>query len=144
MPSRPGFQPYGGTRLRLTRRKMVASEAKDVGDVLVHTASADTLELGASNGLFVAVYMDAPRTSADADYASTPYKTVMLITPDTQWYAVREAGTLTAADVGADVDLNSADGLAVDTSTNDDFHIDMVLDSNTCVGRFNNGFPRTL
>lgn len=141
MPTRPGFQPFGGSRLRLTRRKMVASEAKSVGDVLTHTSGADTLELAAAGGTFVAVYMDADRDSSLTD---TPYKSVMLITPDSQWYFVREAGTLTAADVGADVDLNSADGLAVDTSTNDDFHIDGVIDANTGWGRFNNGFPRTL
>jgi hypothetical protein len=112
--------------------------------VLTHTSSADTLEVAASNGTFVAVYYDTPRASTDADYALTPYKTVMLITPDSQWYAPVEAGTCTAADVGADVDLNSADGLAIDTSTNDDFHVDMFIDSSTVVGRFNNGFPRTL
>lgn len=106
----------------------------------MHTSGAATLELGATNGLFVAVYMDADLAST----TDTPYKTVMLITPDTQWYAVREAGTLTEADVGTDVDLNSADGLNVDASTNDDFHVDIYIDSNTCVGRFNNGFPRTL
>ena len=139
--SLPGFMPYGGSRLRLTRRKMVASEAKSIGDVLTHTSGADTLEAAATNGTFVAVYIDADRSVGETD---TPFKSVMLITPDMQWSAVRETGTLTVADVGTDVDLNSADGLAVDASTNDDFHIDKYVDANTCVGRFNNGFPRTI
>lgn len=136
----PGFMPYGGSRLRLTRRRMVASEAKSLGDVLVHTSGADTLELGATNGLFVAVYMDADLAST----TDTPYKTVMLITPDSQWYAPVEAGTFASTCVGTDVDLNSADGIHATNSTNDDFHVDRFISTSVGVGRFNNGFPRTL
>lgn len=135
--------PYGGARLRLTRRPMVASEAKSIGDALINTSTAATLSLAATNFTEVtAVYMDADRASSVTDVA-TMYS-VMLVTPDVQWYGYREAGTLTAADVGNNVDLNSADGLAVDTTSNNDFHIDKYISADICVGRFNNGVPRSL
>ena len=134
--------PYGGARLRLARRPMVTSEAKSIGDALTQTATAETLSAAASNGLFYAVYMDADRTSASTD-VTTMYS-VMLCTPDLQWLFNREAGTFTVADINTDADLNSADGIAIDTSTNDDFHVDWRIDANTGIGRFNNVFPRTL
>lgn len=139
--TRPGFQYKGGARARLTRRKMVASEAKSLGDALSQTSTAATMSLAVAGGVFKAVYYDADRSASLAD---TPYKTVMLITPDTEWYFVVEAGTFTEADCGVDADLNSADGIAVDTSTNDDFHIDGYIDANHGWGRFNNTIGRTL
>jgi len=134
MPTRPGFQPYGGARLRTTRGKMVASEAKSIGDVLVHTSGANTFELGATDGVFAAVYHDADRSAALTD---TPYKTIIPITPDMEWYAPIESGTGATTLVGTYVDLNSADGLDVGTSTKDDFIITKHISTTLCVGRFN-------
>ena len=134
--------PYGGTRLRLTRRPMVASEAKAIGDSLTQTSAANTLSVAASNGLFYAVYMDADRTSASTD-VTTMYS-VMLCSPDMQWYAPIESGTFAVSCVNTDIDLNSADGLHATNSTNDDFHVDLFINSALGVGRFNNVFPRTL
>lgn len=139
----PGFMPYSGSRLRLTRRPMVTSEAKSIGDALVQTSAAVTLSAAATNYTTVfGVYFDADRSSASTD-VTTNY-TVMLITPDIQWYANVEAGTWAASCVSTDVDLNSADGIHATNSTNDDFHVDAFINSTTGVGRFNNGIPRTL
>ena len=134
--------PYQAARLRLTRRPMVTSEAKDVGDCLTQTATANTLSAVASNGYAYAVYMDAARLSSSTD-VTTQY-TVMLCTPENLWYFPVEAGTFTAADINTDADFNSADGIAIDTSSNDDFHVDLFITSTIGVGRFNNVFPRTL
>ncbi len=134
MPTIPGFRPYEADRIRLTRRKMVASEAKSNGDALVHTGSADTLSLAATNGVVVAVYMDADRSSALTD---TPYKSVMLTLPGILWEAVVETGTALSTMVDDEVDLASADGLNVDASTNDDFVILKVLSGSRVVGIFN-------
>ncbi len=138
----PGFMPYGGARLRLTRRPMVTSEAKDIGDALTQTAAANTCSLAATNGLFYAVYMDAARSSASTD-VTTMY-TVMLCTPDLQWFFNVESGTFAASCINTDIDLNSADGVHATNSTNDDVHVDLFINSTTGVGRFNNVFPRTL
>lgn len=135
--------PYSGTRLRLTRRPMVTSEAKSTGDALTQTAAADTLSLAATNAThFYAVYMDADRSSGSTD-VTTKYN-VMLCTPDIQWYAPVEAGTFAVTCVNTDVDLNSADGIHATNSTNDDFHVDLFISSSLGVGRFNNVLPRTL
>lgn len=133
MPTIPGFRPYEADRIRLTRRKMVASEVKSIGDALVHTGSADTLSLAATNGVIVAVYMDADLAST----ATTPYKSVMLTLPGILWEAQVETGTALSTMVDDEVDLASADGLNVDASTNDDFVIMKVLGSSRVVGIFN-------
>lgn len=137
MPTRPGFQPYGGTRLRLVRRLMKASTAISHADLLKRTAGANTLEPATSNAVFVAVYLDGDIASTDTDYASTKYRSVMLLTPDLQFYAPVEAGTATAATVGTTCDLNSADGIDVGTTTNGDFTVDIFLTASEVVGHFN-------
>jgi len=132
--TRPGFQPYGGSRLRTTRYQMVASEAKSVGDALQYVGSASTLKLGASNTEIVAVYHDADRAASSTD---TPYKTVILTLPDVLWYAPVEAGTAAATQMDDQVDLNSADGIDVGTTTNGDFHIVKFINTAEVVGFFN-------
>jgi|TARA_Y100000310_G_scaffold19478_2_gene19109 hypothetical protein len=112
---------------------MVASEAKSVGDALVWTGGAATLSLGASNGEIMGVYHDADRAASATD---TPFATVILTYPDLWWYAPVESGTAAATMVDDLVDLNSADGLDVAASTNDDFRITKFINTAEVVGFF--------
>lgn len=132
----PGFLPFGG-RVRYVRRKVKASQVFSIGDVCKETSGADTVEPAATDAVFACVYMDKDRATTDSDYASTPFRTFALVTPETQWYANVETGTAAAATTGTNVDLASADGVDVGTTTKQDFHVDKVLNSTTIVGHFN-------
>ena len=135
MPTIPGFRPHqDGVKVRLTRRQMVASEAKSIGDALTYQGSASTLKLAASNDDVVTIYWDADRTSTPSD---TPFKTVALVLPGTMWEAEVEAGTAASTQVDDEVDLNSADGIDVGTTTNGDFHITKFISTTRVVGFFN-------
>ena len=76
------------------------------------------------------------QTKASSVVARTPIL-VMFMFGRTKTYGEAEAGTfVTATDVPNAVDLNSADGLAADTTTNKDWLPFIVLSSTSAVGKF--------
>ena len=141
MPTYPGFHPFEG-EFPISRAFMKASEDKDEGDALSYenAGTADELELAVTSDTIVGVYHDKPRTSSDSDYASDVEKEyIRVIRNESQlWYANNESGTdaAQATDVGTSVDLNSADGLDVTSTSNGDFKITKVIDGDTVIGHF--------
>ena len=137
MPTYPGFYPYEGTfKKRLFSMK--GGEAKDVGDSLSYenAGTVDELELAVTSDTIVAVYGDAPRTSGDSADADRMCWVVER-NPTQLWFANVEAGTATAqTDIGLNVDLNSADGVDIGTTSNGDFIVEKVLTTATIVGYF--------
>lgn len=62
---------------------------------------------------------------------------IMIILDRTKFYGEAESGTFVhASDVNVPVDLASADGLAADVSTNDDWLVRKVLSTTQAIGQF--------
>lgn len=128
-----GFTIEGADRVRSERWKVKASTAIVRGDALKRTATADTLEPAVAGDTVVAIYHDTDRAASETD---TPYRMVIPVTEDTRFYAPVEAGTFTAANVNTTVDLNSADGINMTTTSGGDFFIEKYISAAIAVGRF--------
>ena len=68
--------------------------------------------------------------------AAIMMSTLLVVPTNTKFIGPREAGTLGVGDLFDYWDLNSADGLAYDTSTNDDFFLLERLSADLGVGFF--------
>jgi len=129
-----GFALEGADRAgRSERWKMKASSAVARGDALKRTATADTLEIAAAGDTVVAIYHDVDRAVGEED---TPFRMCIPVTEDTRFYANVESGTFTAANVNTVVDLASADGINMTTTSNGDFYIEKFISASIAVGRF--------
>lgn len=140
MPTYAGFYPYEGT-FKTRQTTVVASQAFSVGDALKlsNPGTADEMTIAASNDTIKGVFNGVPVASTDSDYASIKTRTYwnVILGEEQLWYANVEAGTADqTTDVGYEADLNSADGITLNASTNDDFVVTKVLNSTTVIGYF--------
>lgn len=130
------FSKWSGAYELDDRWNTTASATIDVGDALENDTTLATAESGDK---ICAVALEA---KASSDNTTDPIQYMIVYPGKTKFFATREAGTLTAADERKRCDLNSPDGLAVDTTTNGDCFIYAFLDSDSCVILFSD--PATL
>lgn len=133
MPTLPGFIIEETDRVRLKPYKMKASAACAFGDAMKRTATADTIEIAAAGDNVECIYWDADRASTETD---TPMRMCYPVREDTQFRAPVEAGTFTSANVNTVVDLNSADGINMTTTSGGDFLIEKYISATVALGRF--------
>jgi len=133
MPTLPGFILEETDRVKLQPRKMKASAAVAFGDALKMTATADTWEVAAAGDTVGAIYWDEDRTSGQTD---TPMRMCYPVREDTHFRAPVEAGTFTSANCNTVVDLNSADGINMTTTSGGDFLIEKYVSATVAIGRF--------
>lgn len=131
MPTYPGFIYSSGPYELQRSSATVASATIDVGDALEEDSGQ--LVAAASNERVGHVALEA---KASSDSTTNPVQTIITYNGRTKFIFVREAGTLAAADEHTLKDLNSADGIACDTSTNGDFYIIRRLSADHGIGMF--------
>ena len=133
----PGFV-YASGPWELDRTgATVASTAIAVLDALEQDSGQ--LSPAATNEEIVGVALEA---KASGDATTNPVQILFATFGRTKFRAPREAGTLAAADRYLRVDLNSADGLDADTTTNGDFAVYARIDADTALGCFTTPFNR--
>lgn len=138
----PGFM-YDGSNTRGVKQvpmKVKASTAISPGDALKRTSAADTVEPATSAAKIVGIYNGPARSGSETD---TPEYPCIVVDSFTYFKANVEDNNGGAVDAtsltrGAEIDLNSADGLDMGVSTNDDFIVEKVVNSTTVIGRFKN------
>lgn len=124
------FCRYSGPYELDDRAPTKASTALAVGDALIEDTG---LSVAVSDGEIQGIALQAKAVGVTAQ---TPIM-VLQILPRAKFYGAAESGTfVTATDGNTFVDLASADGLAADTSTNDDWLVKFVLSSSEAVGQF--------
>ena len=108
--------------------RLSTADAIVTGDCLENDAGS--LSPGASNERIVGVAMEANASAA------VQLHVLLVVTNNTRFIGPREASTLAAADLFDYWDINSADGIDYDVSTNDDFFLLERLSADLGVGYF--------
>lgn len=107
-----------------------ASTAIDVGDALKENTG---LAPATTDTEIVALALQAKASSVSAQTSIL----TMIILDRAKFYGVAEAGTFVRETDGAKaVDLNSADGLDADATTNKDWLVYQVLTTTEAIGKF--------
>lgn len=107
-----------------------ASTALEVGDALEEDTGLAPAE---SDDEIHGIALQAKASSVSAQ---TSIQTLVIL-PRAKFYGEAEAGTFVrATDGNTAVDLNSADGLAADTTTNKDWLVLAVLSTTQAIGQF--------
>jgi hypothetical protein len=127
----PGFIQKSGPYELGTSSPTVASTLIDAADALEEDSGQ--LSPAASAEFIVGV---ALQTKLAANATTDAIQVLYCYSQRTKFWANAEAGTFVAADIHTSVDLNSADGVAANTTTNGDFYVVGFTLANTGFGVF--------